>query len=128
MIARAGDELLERILRLVGAHEVVNPDKAFGERLARRLLYQGILEEVPLGEDLVMSEVRVPPALVGHRLAELELPRRYGLTVLAVRRLDERGHSRVERPLADTRLGAGDIAIVVAKPGASQRLMERLGE
>ena len=70
VIARAGDELLERILRLVGAHEVVNPDKAFGERLARRLLYQGILEEVPLGEDLVMSEVRVPPALVGHRLAE----------------------------------------------------------
>ena len=128
VIARAGDGLLERILRLVGAHEVVNPDRAYGERLARRLLYQGILEEISLAEDLVMSEVRVPPAFVGHTLAELELPKRYELTVLGLRRRDDEGRTRIARPEGDTRLLEGDIALVVAPPGASQELMERLGE
>jgi hypothetical protein len=28
----------------------VNPERAFGERLATRLLYSGVIDEVPLGE------------------------------------------------------------------------------
>lgn len=31
VIARANDDLHERILKLVGAHQVVNPERAFGE-------------------------------------------------------------------------------------------------
>jgi len=130
VIARTADELLERILRLVGAHEVVNPERAFGERLARRLLYEGILEEVPLGEDLVMSELQVPVAFVSQRLIDLELPKRFGLTVLGVRRVggDAEHGVRIERPGPRMELQEGDILIVVGAPGANRQLMERLGE
>lgn len=127
VIARSTDDLLERILHLVGAHEVVNPERSFGQRLATRLLYEGILEVVPLGEELVISEIRVPSALAGRTLADLSLPNRFGVTVLAVRRSDVEGRGGIRRPQADTSLREGDGLIVVAGPGAIESMLERLG-
>ena len=45
VIARATDALHARILAAVGAHEVVNPEAAFGQRLAARLAHRGILDD-----------------------------------------------------------------------------------
>jgi trk system potassium uptake protein TrkA len=125
VVARATDDLHERILRLVGAHEVVNPERAFGERLATRLAYSGVIEEAPLGEDLSITEIRTPPALVGRTLLELKLPRRFGVTVVALRRAqDGRGRLLVPRP--DDPLQADDILVIVAPPGAVTVFLERV--
>lgn len=123
VIARATDAVHERILRLVGAHEVVNPERAFGERLATRLLYTGVIDEVPLGEDLVISELRVPQAFVGRSLIELALPKRHKITVVAIRGRAERG---VTLPRPDAKLEADDVLVVVAPKGAVAALLERL--
>lgn len=123
VVARANDDTTERILHLVGAHDVVNPERAFGERLATRLLYSGIIEEFPLGDDLVISEIRPPRVLVGRSLRELDLRRRAGLSVVAIRReLDGRG--RALMPTADERIAPDDILVVVAPREAVHRLLE----
>ncbi|MCZ7684848.1 MAG: TrkA family potassium uptake protein [Sandaracinaceae bacterium] len=62
VVARATDPLHERILRLVGADEVVNPEQAFGDRYATRLMYATVLDEIELGEDLVLTELKPPRA------------------------------------------------------------------
>ncbi len=125
VVARATDELHERILRLVGAHEVVNPERAFGERLATRLAYSGVLEEAPLGEDLAITEVRTPTPLVGRTLLELKLPRRFNLTVVAVRRTQD-GRGKLLIPKPDEPLQAEDILVIVAAPGAVTEFLERV--
>ncbi len=123
IVARATDPLQERILRLVGAHEVVNPEQAFGERLAARLLYTGVIDEIPLGKDLAITELELPKAFAGRTLVELQLPRRYGVTVIAVRR---EGVEDVIVPKPDEPLRAGDILVVVAHRDAVAKLMERV--
>jgi len=120
IVARASDDLHERILRLVGAHEVVNPERAFGERFASRLIFSGIIEELPLGEDLVITELLPPPAIVGRTLIELGLPRRHEITVVAIRRAGERS-SHILLPDPKDPLRADDILVVVAPPGAVAR-------
>lgn len=125
VVARATDELHERILRLVGAHEVVNPERAFGERLATRLAYAGVLEEAPLGEDLAITELRAPTSMVGRSLLDLKLPRRFGVTVVAIRRAQD-GRGRLLIPRPDEPLQAEDILVVVAPPGAVTELLERI--
>ena len=123
VVARANDDTTERILRLVGAHEVVNPERAFGERLATRLLYSDIIEEFPLGEDLVISEIRPPRMLLGRSLRELDLRRRSKISVVAIRReLDGRGRALI--PTADDRILPEDILVVVAPRNAVQQLLE----
>jgi trk system potassium uptake protein TrkA len=122
VIARANDPLHARILQLVGAHEVVNPIHDFGERFAHRLVYDRLISEMPLGEDLVISEIHPPASLVGHTLAELKLPQRYSVTVVAVR---QKGHGAVVLPNPNETLKADDILIVVSHEGAIPRLMEQ---
>lgn len=125
IVARATDDLHERILKLVGAHEVVNPERAFGERLASRLAFSGVLEEAPLGEDLVITEVKTPPALIGRSLLELKLPRRFNLTVVALRRTAD-GRGRLILPRPDDPLQENDILVIVSAPGAVQQFLERV--
>jgi trk system potassium uptake protein TrkA len=121
VIARANDELLARILRLVGAHEVVNPERQFGQRFASLILTEGILDEMRLGDDIVVSEVASPPAFVGRSLSELALPRRFGVTVIALR---GRGGT-VRMPDPQEPIREGDIFVCVAREGAAARMIER---
>jgi trk system potassium uptake protein TrkA len=122
ILARATDAMHERILRLVGAHEVVNPERAFGERLATKLLYSAVLDEVPIGGDLVLTELRPPPAFVGRSLTELALPRRYEINVVAIRREGDKG---VSAPSPSAALQETDILLVVSPPHAVAKLLGR---
>lgn len=122
VIARANNELHARILSLVGAHQVVNPEREFGERFASHILHRGIMHEMPLGEDLRITEVEVPKSFVGRSLAELKLPNRFGVTVVAVRRA---GQGSVLLPDPKAPIGDSDVLVVVANEGAVSRLMER---
>jgi trk system potassium uptake protein TrkA len=121
VVARAADDLTRRILTLVGAHEVVNPERAFGERLATRLIYDEILDELPLGPDLVITNLRPAQSMVGRNLIELALPRRFGLTVVAVRQGDADG-AAITQPDPSRPLRTDDTLIVVSRPGAVQKL------
>lgn len=123
VIGRAIDPLHERILRLVGAHEVVHPEKQFGERFASRLLYSDIVDEIPLGHDLILTELKPPQSFVGRPLSALELPKRFKVTVVAVRRSDD---EVVNTPDPMRPIQSGDLLIVVAPPGAVPRLLEKM--
>jgi trk system potassium uptake protein len=121
IVARATDDLTERILRLVGAHEIVNPERAFGERLAKRLIYQNIVEELPLGSDLMITEVHPPPALVGRSLAQLRLLERFSVNVVALRTV---GGGATITPDPQRPLAGDDILVLVSRPEAIRRLFE----
>jgi trk system potassium uptake protein TrkA len=122
LLARATDPLHERILKLVGAHEVINPEARIGERLAGRLARDGLLDLMPLGDELVISEIASPPAFAGRTLAQLKLPSRHGVTVIAIRRVAE-GAGRYLLPAPDVTLVGGDVLVTISTPGAVDRLL-----
>jgi trk system potassium uptake protein TrkA len=121
VLARATDPLHERILGLIGAHEVVNPESIVGQRVAMRLAYDGVRDELSLAGDLVVTDVTAPPALVGHLLSSLELPQKYELTVAAIRRGDE-----VLMPRGETALQEGDGLVLVSRTGRVQSFLEKV--
>jgi trk system potassium uptake protein TrkA len=121
VIARANDALHERILRLVGAHQVVNPEREFGDRFANQILHAEIKGELPLGDGMLITEATTPAQFVGRSLAELRLPRRFGITVVAVRRSQQES---IVLPHPDTKLAEGDVMVMIAKQDAVARMME----
>jgi trk system potassium uptake protein TrkA len=123
VIARAGSSLHRRILQLVGAHQVVNPEQEFGQRFANRLAYQHIISDMPLGQDLHLTEIAVPAAYVGKNLLELALPKRFGIMVVALRRGQP---SQVQQPVPTEPLLEGDIMIVVSSEAAIPKLIKGL--
>jgi trk system potassium uptake protein TrkA len=124
VVARATDDLTERILSMVGAHQIVNPERAYGQRLATGLLYEEVLEELPLGPDLLLTEIRPPDTLVGRTLAELRLQDRFGVNVIAIRR-GGRGVGEALVPSPERALAGDDLMLIVSTPEAIRNLLER---
>jgi trk system potassium uptake protein TrkA len=120
VIARANDELHARILTLVGAHLVVNPERQFGERFASQIVHEGVMGELQLGDDLLLTELRAPPSFVGHTLIDLQLPKRHGVTVVAIRR-----QGAVIMPQPTEPVAAEDLLVVVSNQGAVAKMIER---
>ncbi len=121
IIARANNLLHQRILQLVGAHLVVNPEHEFGKRFANRLIYRNVVADMPLGEDLQLTEIQVHPAMIGKSLMELALPKRFGVMVVAVRRGSP---SRVVQPSPSEPLQENDNLVIVSKESAIPKLLK----
>ena len=119
VIGRANNPMHRRILQLVGAHLVVNPEEEFGRRFANRLINRHVISDMPLGEDLHLTELAIPPAMVGHSLVELALPKRFGVMVVAIRR---GAPNRVLQPSPHDPLEADDRLIIVSSEAAIHKL------
>ncbi len=125
IIARATDDLHARILTLVGAHEVINPEHSYGERLAIRLAWRNVVNVMPLGGNLVLTEITAPESFWGRTLAELELPKRFKVIVSTVRHDSETG---MEAAIPDPHkpLKRGDILMLVGTETDARHLTERV--
>jgi trk system potassium uptake protein TrkA len=121
VISRSDDELHARILTLVGANQVVNPEREFGNRFANQILHEGIRGEMLLGEGVLITEIEVPSSFLAKPLGTLRLPNRFGVTVVAIRK---GGSGEVVMPGPDAQFESGDVAVVVAKERAVSKMME----
>ena len=119
VISRANDKMHQRILQLVGAHQVVNPEQEFGKRFANKLLYKDVVVETSLGEDLHLTEIRIQPSMIGKSLIELALPKRFGVMVVGIRRGLP---PKILQPSPGEPLQENDNLIIVSNESAIPRL------
>lgn len=118
IIAKARTRTQREILQLVGADEVILPEHEAGRRLAQRLSAVNFVDYLQLSPEMSVVEMRVPQRLHDLTLAEANLPERFGLTVLAIRR---EGQFRFN-PANDTKLRATDEMLVAGSITSAQRL------
>ena len=69
----------------VGADEVVFPEKESGVRLAKNLLSSGFIDMISLSKDTSMVEIEIKPEWIGKNLIELNLRKKYGFNIVALR-------------------------------------------
>jgi trk system potassium uptake protein len=108
VFSRAINELHARVLDRVGADHVIQPEKEFGEFLARQMSVPGIQDYLALGQDEALIEIEVPREWVDKSLADLQLHRKKDLTVLAIKGAGQEG----TLPQPDTPLQKGDVLVV----------------
>lgn len=85
IVARAASDLHEQVLRLVGAHDVVNPEADAGRALAASLVSPELKGRVHLPSEHEYAEIDAPASFFGRTVADLALRARYGVHLLAVR-------------------------------------------
>ena len=96
-----------RILRRIGAHHVVYPEMAMGERVAH-LVTGKMIDFIEFDDGFAIVKTRAPAEAVGRTLEESALRSRHGITIVGVKR---RGADfTYARP--ETRVEAGDLLIV----------------
>ncbi|MFW5777196.1 MAG: potassium channel family protein [Spirochaetota bacterium] len=87
IIAKAETDEHGEILRLVGATQVVFPNREAAKRVLPPLLSDTMFTYMPISERLVLAEVRFPDRFDGKTLVEANIRNKHGLNVVAVKPL-----------------------------------------
>jgi trk system potassium uptake protein TrkA len=96
-----------RLLQRTGAHHVVYPEAAMGERVAH-LVTGKMIDFIEFDDGFAIVKTRAPQEAIGHTLAESALRSKYGVTVVGVKR--PREDFTYARP--ETLIERGDLLIV----------------
>ena len=110
VIAKCGNEMHQKILLRVGADQVVFPENESGIRLAKNLLSSGFIDMISLSKDVSIIEIDVKDEWCGKNLIELNLRKKYGLNIVAVKR----GENVNVNVNPEQVLDAGSTLIVIA--------------
>jgi trk system potassium uptake protein TrkA len=111
IVVKAVSEDHGKVLSLIGATEIVHPERDTARRVARGLGVRSIVEYLPLAADSSLVELHLPPEFVGKTLAELDIRKRYQVLVVAIKR----GDGLVIATGGDERLQGGDVLVLVGK-------------
>ena len=84
VVAKAQNELQERILKKVGADSVIRPEKEMGRRIARSLVSGNFADWIELSDDYSMLETQVPKSWIGKQLIDLKVREKYGVNVVGM--------------------------------------------
>ncbi|MGN0853686.1 MAG: potassium channel family protein [Kiritimatiellia bacterium] len=89
VVAKASSELHGKILAKIGADQVVYPDRDSAHRLAHTISTRGAFDLLEISEGCSIAEINVPEVCKEKTLAQADLRKKSGVTVLCIRRLDE---------------------------------------
>jgi trk system potassium uptake protein TrkA len=85
ILSKASSETHAEVLKRVGADQVILPEREMGSRIARNMVFGKFVDTFELSSTYSMVELEVPDSWVGKNLRELDVRRRYGVNVIAVR-------------------------------------------
>lgn len=120
IVAKAVSPEHEKILKRVGANEVVFPERDMALRLAGTLADPNLLDYLPIGQEYSVAELAPPRSFIGKTLVELDLRRNFGINVIAVRELVPERLVVLIQP--DFVIKDSDVLIVVGKQEDIERL------
>ena len=86
VIAKCANEMHQKILLRVGADHVVFPENESGIRLAKNLLSSGFIDMISLSKGVSMLEIHVKEEWRGKNLIELNLRKKYGINIVAIKK------------------------------------------
>ncbi|UCF79660.1 MAG: TrkA family potassium uptake protein [Candidatus Eiseniibacteriota bacterium] len=109
-----------KVLHLIGASNVIFPERDMAERVAYTVSHSNVLEHIPLAAGHSIIELAPPSGLIGRTLGELDLPRRYGVMVLVIKELVP--ENVVTMPSGSYRIKDSDVLVITGRDRDLKRL------
>ena len=85
VVSRADRDIQAKFLKRNGADEVINPEKQIAEWAAITYASTHILDYVKLDDEHAIFEVVVPKEWVGKTVGQVDIRKRFGINILAVK-------------------------------------------
>ncbi len=109
-----------RILQRIGCHHVVYPEADAGKRVAH-LVNGRLMDFIEFDDDFAIVKMRPPREVQGMTLAESDIRRRYGVTVVGVKSPGK----DFTYAVPETMVAAHDLLIVSGKTGLIEKFSQR---
>ncbi|GMB08624.1 trk system potassium uptake protein TrkA [Thermolongibacillus altinsuensis] len=106
---KATNDYHEKVLKKIGADQIVHPERDMGERIAHNIISNNVLDYLELSDRHSIVEIVANDRLHGHSLLELDIRAKYGINIVAIKR----DNDIIVSPLASEIIHKGDILIVI---------------
>lgn len=106
---KAQNDYHEKVLRKIGADQVVHPERDMGKRIANNLVSNNILDYLELSDEYSIVEIQANEYLAGSSLIDLDIRAKYGVNIVAIKR----GTHILVSPQAIEQIEINDILIVI---------------
>ena len=113
IIAKVAEEIQGTILKKIGASEIINPEKDSAVRLAQNLTEPNFIDHIPLAADYSIVEIAVPDKFAGKSLRELDVRKKYGIEVIAVKDILLNKFNLI--PDVEYKLSPDNVLVVIGK-------------
>lgn len=101
----------EKILRKIGATQVVHPERDMGERIAKQLISNNVFDYLDLSEEYSIMELMATDKISGKNLIELNVRAQYDVNIIGIKR----GASMNVSPIPSEKLRRGDLIFVIGR-------------
>lgn len=109
-----------RILQRIGAHHVVYPEADAGKRVAH-LVNGRLLDFIEFDDDFAIVKMRAPREVEGKSLAESDIRRRFGVTIVGVKTPGK----DFTYAVPETVVASHDLLIVSGRTGLIEKFSQR---
>jgi trk/ktr system potassium uptake protein len=113
ILAKALDDDHAKILKRVGATEIIHPERDMAMRISRGLSRPNMLDFIPLAEEFDLIQVGPPAEFIGKSLKDLNLRAKYNVHIIAIKELVPENFILV--PAANFVIKDSDILIMLGK-------------
>ena len=120
ILAKALDEDHGKILKRVGATEIIHPERDMALRVSRGLSHPNILDFIPIADEFDLVQVGPPREFIGKNLKELNLRAKYNVHIIAIKELVPENFLLV--PPANFVIKDSDILIMLGKSEDIKRI------
>jgi len=120
IIVKAPNEDHKHVLEKIGATEVIIPERAMADKVAKSLISPNVLDYIPLSEDYTISEIVPPAHFFGKTIGEIHLRSKYHIEVIAVREMLPERLTMV--PRAEFVVKDSDVLVVIGKEKDIQKI------
>jgi trk system potassium uptake protein TrkA len=120
ILVKALDDDHAKILKRVGATEIIHPERDMALRISRNLSRPNILDFIPLAEDFDLIQAGPPREFIGKSLRELNLRAKYNVHIIAIKELVPENFVLV--PPASFVIKDSDILIILGKSDDIKRI------
>jgi trk system potassium uptake protein TrkA len=85
IISKAISDEHGKILRAIGATDVVFPERDVAIRMAKELTDPNLIEHIPLAPEFSIATIVPPDKFIGKTMKELQLRSKFGVEVIAIK-------------------------------------------
>lgn len=132
IIARAISDIHKKVLKQVGASQVINIEIEEGQRLAKELTNPEILDTMELGQNQMVASISVPEKFINKSLKDLDLRKKYKVNIISIKRekveIDDVGNPISTEftvvPTPTTILKSNDVIVVAGSREAINKIKE----
>jgi len=87
ILAKAIDDDHGKILKRVGATQIIHPERDMALRVSRGLCRPNVLDFIPLSDEYDLVQVGPPREFIGKSLRDLNLRAKYNVHIIAIKEL-----------------------------------------